>query len=761
MRQEGAAPAGVMLLSGVLATQWLNPLPPRWMCLVLMAVAGGAMLRGGRVRLLAWCLLGMAWASLRGGSAMDARLPRELEGQDIQLSGQLIDLPKVGPDSAGFLLRVDGASVAGTPLDLHGRVRVNWYNGAPPLRACSRWQLTVRAKRPRGLLNPGGGDAERSALERGVVASGYVRDAAEQAASWCIDSARERISRGIAERIAVPRDTAFVQALAVGDTRGFSNRDWDVARANGISHLIAISGFHVGVAASFGVWLARLLYLCLPTLALRLPRPQLEAGVALLLAAVYSALAGFGLATVRSLLMIAVVAWARCLRRQPAGLQSLALALVVVLVFDPLCVLSAGFWLSFAGVAFLMLCLVVRARGLRGFLHELTMAQLAMSLALLPLTLWFFGQASLVGGLANLVAVPFVSLVIVPCTLMGVLLLGLCPPAATPVLWCAGKLVHLQWWLLDLMAGWPGAHWYLPDVRLVPVVLAMIGATWLLMPRGVPARWLGGLLFLPLLFPPRNLPLHGGFQLWMLDVGQGLSVLVRTRHHALLYDAGARYPSEFDLGEAAVLPSMRALGLGRLDLLVASHADNDHAGGIPAVAAAYPDAERRSGEPERLPLPMAACAEGQSWQWDGVTVQVLRVGARTESGNDRSCVILVEGVGGRALLTGDISSRVEPAVVASLPPGPPLVLTVPHHGSRSSSSAAFIAATDPVLALFSAGWRNRFRHPHPLVVERYEKAGVAWLNTATAGAIQVDVPPDGPPRVVARWRQRQSRYWRE
>ena len=764
-RRGGAIVPGLMLLAGVLAVQWLPALPPRMVCLALAIIALGLAWRAPRLRWLAWGLFGVAWACWRGGWAMESRLPRDWEGRDLQVVGTISDLPMRRDDATGFVLSVARAELDGAPVTWRGRVRVNWYNSAPPIEPCSRWRLTLRLKRPRGLINPGGSDSERTALERGIVATGYVRDDPSNipldAAGFCLDGVRDAISRGIAARVADTHDASLLQVFAVGDTRGLNQRDWEVARANGIPHLISISGFHVGVAALFGTWLARLLYWVLPAWGLRVPRPQAHAVFALLAAGVYSALAGFGLPTVRTLLMIGVVALARCLRRQPSGLQSLAMALVVVLLFDPLSVLAAGFWLSFVGVAILMLCLTTRGRGLRGFLHELSAGQMVMTLSLLPLTMWFFGEASLVGALSNLIAVPFVSFVIVPCALLGMVLLGLCPPLAAPMLWLAGKLSHAQWWLLEQMATWPGAHWYLPEVRSWALLLATVGALWLFAPRGVPMRWLSALLFLPLLLPPRPSMGEGAFQLWVLDVGQGLAVLLRTQHHALVYDAGARYPSDFDLGEAVVLRSMRALGIAGLDLLVASHADNDHAGGVPAVARAFPAAERHSGEPERLSLPMAPCVAGQSWNWDGVILRVLPSGAASGVSNDRSCVLLIEGRAGRALLTGDISSRIEPAVAGDLPPGPPLVLCVPHHGSRSSSSASFIQATQPMLALISSGWRHRFRHPHPLVIQRYEDADVPWLNTATSGAIQVDFPPDAPPRLTFQWCRYQPRYWRE
>jgi competence protein ComEC len=764
-RMPGAAATGAALLLGVAAVQWLPALPPpAWSALPGLVVLW-ASLRWPRLRLPALLLLGAAWAIWRGTLALDLRLPRDLEGRDFQVTGALSGLPQARSDATRFVFDVDHALLDGEPVALRGHVRLSWYDSAPVLPACSRWQLHLRLRRPRGLLNPGGFDSERSALERRIAAVGYVRqDSANRLLrdGLCVDGLRERIAAGIARRVRDDHDAALLRAFSIGDTRGLDQDDWEVARANGVPHLIAISGFHVGVAALFGVGLVRLLYLLWPALALRLPRSPAQAAAALLAAGLYGALAGFGLPTVRTLLMIAVVALARCSRRAIGGPQTLGLALIAMLVADPLAVLSAGFWLSFVGVSFLMLCLDARPRGLRGFLHELSAGQLVMTVALLPLTLWFFGEASLVGALSNLIAVPFVSFVIVPCALLGMLLLLLAPPLATPVLQLAAVFAHAQWWLLERMATWPGAHWYLPEVGPWALLLATVGALWLFAPRGLPLRGLGLLLFLPLVWPVQRTPDEGGFQAWVLDVGQGLSVVVRTHHHALVYDAGARYPSGFDLGEAVVVPALHALGIDHLDLLMISHADNDHAGGAAAVAQTFSRADRYAGEPGRMPVPMHACQAGQAWNWDGVRLRVLSPppgmpGKR----NDRSCVLEVDGTGGRLLLPGDISSRMEPAVAAAMGPARPTVLVVPHHGSRYSSDPAFIAALAPRVALVSAGWHNRFGHPHPLVVRRYADAGVPLLNTAVRSAIEVDMPPTGPPAVAVTWRQRHPRYWRE
>jgi competence protein ComEC len=765
--RQGAVGVALALLAGVLAVQWWPALPPRWSMFALGVAALACGWRWPRMRWLAVLLLGVAWGAWRGSLAMDARLPRTLEGRDFSVVGKVVDLPQARAHDTAFQLRVERASLDGRDVPLRGLLRLAWYGDPPTLAPCSRWRLTLRLKRPRGMLDPGGADGERTALERGIVAVGYVREDHANAslgdAALCVDRLRGRLADGIAARVADPHDASLLRAFGVGDTRGLDQDDWDVARANGVSHLIAISGFHVGMAAVFGMLLARLPYMLWPGLALRWPRPPAQAATALVAAFAYGALAGFGLPTVRTLLMIAVVALARCRRRRTGGAQVLALAMVAMLLFDPLAVLSAGFWLSFVGVAFLMLCLDARGRGWRAFLHELTAGQLVMTVSLLPLGLWFFGQASLVGALSNLVAVPVVSFAIVPCVLAGLLLLMLCPPLAALPLRLAGGIAHAQWWLLQRMAGWPGAHWFLPAVQPWALLLAMMGALWLFLPRGVPARALGLLLFLPLLWPSLSPPPHGAFRVWVLDVGQGLSVLVRTRHHVLVYDAGARYPSGFDLGEAVVTPSLHALGIGRVDVLMISHADNDHAGGAAAVAAAFPGARRYAGEPEKMVVPMAPCLAGQSWTWDGVRFRVLNPpSARPDRhDNDRSCVVLVRGTGGRLLLTGDISRRVEPRVAAAVGPGPPPVLLVPHHGSATSSGAGFIATLRPPLAIVSAGWRNRFGHPRPQVVRRYAEAGVPLLNTAEAGAIELAFPVAAPPRVVARWRRRQARYWRE
>jgi competence protein ComEC len=430
-------------------------------------------------------------------------------------------------------------------------------------------------------------------------------------------------------------------------------------------------------------------------------------------------------------------------------------------VLDPLCVLSAGFWLSFVGVAWLMFCLGGRGEQRRWW-HELISAQGVASLGLLPLTIWFFGQSSLVGPLANLIAVPWICFVVLPAGVAGALLQLASPAVGAPLVQLAGGALQLLWSLLEYMAAWPGALWYFPEPNVSAFAFAMAGAIWLLLPRGVPARGLGLLLFLPLLLPARDELRDGEFEVLMLDVGQGLSFVVRTRDHALVYDAGARFPSGFDLGEASVVPALHALGISRLDRMIVSHGDNDHAGGAKAVLAAFPSTPVASGEPARLTVPATQCLAGETWQWNGATFRLVHPHEPVPSvANARCCVLEVRSGDNALLLTGDIPATVEGEVVAALVPAARnLVVQVPHHGSRTSSSEEFITALHPSLALVSAGYRNHFNHPHPLIVSRYAAAGVEMLNTAQAGFVDVRFDAAGV-HVVERGRVDRHPYWRE
>jgi competence protein ComEC len=710
-------------------------------------------------------LLGAAVTLLSAQSAMQQRLPAVLEGRDVQVEGRIQGLPQYAPDSIRFDFRVDDG--AGDAAVLAGRLlRVGWYRGSETPAAGSRWALTLRLKAPRGVDNPGGFDFERYALQRRLAATGYVREAPSNlqlAAPSGLDALRARLSQQMVEALGgegpAHAGSRFVRALSVADTRGFGEQDWETLRATGVSHLMSISGMHISMLAGLAALLVRVLYWLWPPLGLRVPLPQGAALAALLVAVGYAALAGFGLATVRSLLMIAAALLAVLLRRSSGPWQSYALALIVLVLSDPLSVLGAGFWLSFIGVAWLLWCMPAELTSLPGW-RRLLGTQLVASLGLLPLTVFFFGQASIAGSVANLFAVPWVSLLVVPLSLLatGLLLLGATVPA-TWLLWLAAQAMDLLWWLLQWMEGLPHAQVFLPEPDLVTLALAVIGALWLLLPRGLPAKPLALLLWLPLVWP-RMTPLeHGEATLTVLDVGQGLAVLVRTREHALLVDTGPAFGSGLDMGEAAVVPALRALGVQQLQRVLVSHGDADHAGGAGSVLRAYP-AELISSDRQRFPR-ASGCESGDSWEWDGVRFEILHPPPHFPYlRNESSCVLRVEARGSTALLTGDIGALIEARLAreqAHMLKAD--VVLVPHHGSGSSSTDAFVRAVGAQHALIGAGHRNRFGHPRADVVARWQAAGAAVWNTADQGALSLRLGREADVAVDAR-RASNRRLWK-
>lgn len=755
----------IALLLGTLAAFDQGSLAPRAANIAVLALALPLWALSSRLRAFAAFVLGFALASLHAAAAMDARLPHALEGVDLRISGAVIALPQREPAQLRFDLRVDAGEGEAAAL-VGRRLRLGWYGQPPQVDPGSRWQLQVRLKRPRGSVNPGGFDFERHALERGLAATGYVRDGEanrELASGGGIHALRLRLSEAIEHAVGAPR-ARFVQALAVGDTRALDEHDWEVLRATGIAHLIAISGMHVGLVAGFGALLMAALYRLRPGAGLRLPLPQAAALAALLFAAGYTALAGFALPTVRTLLMIAAALVALLLRRRFDAWQAFALALLAVLLVDPLCVLGAGFWLSFLGVAWLIWCLP-QERAQPAWRSLLT-AQGVMTLSLLPMTAWFFGEASVIGPLANLVAVPWVSFVVVPFALLGTALALFVDPLGAPFFAAAAWLMQALWSLLEPAASLRGAMVYLPEVSRAALALALLGAFWLLLPRAVPGKVLALALFVPLLWPRQQDIPEGSADVWLLDVGQGLSLLVRTRAHALLYDAGPSYRGGLDMGEAAVLPALRALGIGRLDAYVESHGDNDHAGGSDAIVRAYAPPLVLATDPRRL-ASARRCEAGTRWQWDGVEFEVLHPPPHFPYlRNDSSCVLRVQAGAAVALLPGDISTLIEDRLRRDA--GERLradLLLVPHHGSRTSSSEDLLQAVAPDLALIGVGHRNRFELPRADVIARYTERDIALLDTATSGAIRIRLGPQAIQSAaeadIERWRPRLRPFWRE
>jgi competence protein ComEC len=750
----------VALTVGVVVAMQQAALPELWLSVPLCVLGLGGWIALRRWRWIGALLFGAAWACIQGGYALSVRLPANLVGQEIPVIGHVDGLPQRDDRLLrfDFIADRDGnlAGVAGKHL------RLSWYGAKVDIAPGERWKLRVKLRRPRGVLDPGGFDFEKLALERRIAATGYVRapeTAQELGDTISIDAWRARLSARIAA--AVPSPSArFVRALALGDTRDLSESDWDTLRATGLTHQIAISGFHVGIVASFGALLAWLLYRLFPRIGLRCPRSQAQAAMALLFGFGYTALVGFELPTVRTLLMIAAALLARLWRRPSSVSASLALALAAMLIVDPLSVLAAGFWLSFAGVAWLVWCLPHDAAS--GHVRLFLGAQGVATLGLLPLTVWFFGQASLVSPLTNLIGIPWFSLVVVPLSLLGLGVDLLLPSVGEPILRLAAHAMDALWWVLEHAAHWPGALAWLPEPSALALGMALIGAFWLLLPRGIPAKPLALLLWLPLLWPRLPAIPQGTADLAMIDVGQGLSLLVRTQHHTLLFDTGPAYSGGLDLGEAAVVPTLHAFGINKLDALVVSHGDNDHSGGADSVRRAYPVALRYAPAGWPRGQDYQPCLKDATWNWDGVTFRFLHPPRDFPYlDNDSGCVLRISGPGWAALLPADIEAVIEDRLVRE---HPELLradlLVVPHHGSKTSSTAAFIQAVHPALALIAVGQGDRFGLPKPAIVQRYVDQGVLLEDSASDGLVRVRLDAGGA-HVVERTRERLLRFWHE
>lgn len=718
------------LAFGLLALRWMAALPPGWV-LLLLALFGLPLLftRGYSIGLF---LLGFAWACQSAQWAMDDRLAPELDGRTLWLEGRVEGLPDRSGSSVRFMLSDVSSPRAKVPATL----RLSWFGG-PPVEGGERWRLAVKLKRPHGMANGAGFDYEAWLTAQRIGATGSVKDGQRLEVSSGPRAWREAWRQRLLAVDAHGRSGALA-ALVLGDASGLSTADWQVLQDTGTLHLMVISGSHISL-------LAGLLYAVIAGLArvgcwpARIPWLPCACGLAAGGAWIYSLMAGFEVPLQRACVMVSIVLLWRLRYRQRGLWAPLLGALLVVLLAEPLVVLLPGFWLSYSAVALLIF-------GFSGRLGRWTAwrtwlrAQWLMAVGLLPASIALGLPLSVSGALANLVAVPWVELAVVPLALLGSLALGI-PWLGDAVLWVSGGLLELLFRLLGRMAELAPA-WQPIAAPIGAVALAMLGALLLLAPAGAPLRPLGLALFLPLFWPVVPLPAPGMAEVRVLDVGQGLSVLIRTRSQAWLYDTGARN-GDFDIGQRVVVPTLRSLGIAQLNMLMLSHADNDHAGGALAVKRSLRPVQVISGEPERLPSELRARhCRIEEWGVDGVRFSSWTWAGARES-NDRSCALLIEADGERILLTGDMPQSAELAWLAAHPGVRVDWLLAGHHGSRSSSGPIFLRAVRPSTAIISRGAGNPYGHPHPLVVERFRALGIRIQDTAERGALTLTLGAHG------------------
>jgi competence protein ComEC len=748
-------PCGLIL--GSLAAPLCTAVPP---IAALLGLAGFGVLfvLVPPVRWLGAILLACCWSFWNYQLRLDDRLPPELSGQVVTLRGVISSMPQDFEDYVSFRFEPLARQFqGGRQLRLPNTLLVRWFKQRPqepPARAEERvpalsageaWRFDLLLKPPWGTVNFQGPDRERWLFANGIGGLATVRDGwpevAGKGVAGPLARLREAIFHRIEQALPDPRTAGIVQALAVADRSGMGRNERQLLALTGTSHLLAISGLHIGLAAGAGMLLARWVGWLLPFTP---PGRALHAfGIlgGLLAAAGYAALAGFGVSTVRSLLMLLIAMSAVSASRVIHAGRAWLLAMAAVLLINPFAPLGAGFWFSFMAVASLLWFFAPRC-GRRGRWQTLLMAQAAVLLVLLPVSAAWFQAFSWVGFLANLVAIPLVSFGVVPFVLAGVVAFSVSGQVATWLWGIAGAVSGSLLTFLEFMAAIQGELTRLGAPTVGCAVLGVLGAFLLLLPRGIPGRWLGLFLMAPLFLPSDQQADKEDLVLDVLDVGQGTAALLRTAGHTLLYDAGPGDGGGRDLVRSVIAPALGRVSNDGPDRVIISHGDLDHAGGLGSLQARYPRTTFHGNLPRRV-NGVASCHVPLAWRWGNTRFTVLHPsGALPYRGNDSSCVLDVNHRRGRLLLSGDITATVETRLLFE-GLGPYRVLLVPHHGSLTSSSQAFIRTVDPQIAVTTAGLGNRFGFPKAAVRQRYQDAGIPFWSTGECGALRIVLYGDG------------------
>ena len=736
----------------------LQPELPRATSLLVLALPA---LLPWRWRSIYACVaLGVLLATLRSQAVLDQRWPENRYGEEVWVQGHIASLPDVSrqpqadrraaaDETAGRTWRfVFESNTFGMP----SRIRAAWYRNEQLLKGGECWRMLMRLRPPHGSMNPGGFDYEGWLFRQGIGATATVKAASPCAGddAYALLKMRQSLVDDIRRWLPESPARGLFIALTLGDTSELGTDDWKLFRVTGTTHLVAISGFNIAIVSGIAFFIIRWLWCLWPPLLLRLPAQKAATVGATLFALMYALLAGWEPPVQRAFLMLLFVGAAAATGRLGQPSKVLALAWFVVLALDPLAVLTPGLWLSFGAVAAIFYVMMNRLHAPH-WLASLVMLQFMLSLVLAPLTVWYFHGVSWFAPLLNLLAVPLISL-LTPVLLLAILTAFLLPAWGLPMMQACARALA---WLHEGLAWFAGnvpQSWLPASAAPAALLLALIGALLLFAPRGLPTRVLGLLCFLPSLFPFDQAP-RKGFDLTALDVGQGLSVVVRTAHHAMVYDTGPAFDEGFDAGSAIVAPFLLEQGLRRLDMLVISHADNDHSGGAGALR------ELVAIDREIGALTATPCRDGQRWEWDGVSFEMLHPNAGEWSSNNGGCVLRIESGAHAALLPADIEKKAEARLIdqrfTSLQAD---VLLAPHHGSRSSSTEDFVDAVQPQWVIHSAAWHSQFRHPTPSVVARYARAGAQQVVTGLRGAVSLHVDEYGvtPPRFA---RDRQARFW--
>ncbi len=706
-------------------------------------------------RRITYFMIGFLWASLIALYYSNQILLPELQGKELLVQGEVIGLTNSNKRRVRFDFKVTKANVS-----LPDKIRLSWYYPKKVIKPGQHWQFWLKLKQPHGTLNPAAFDYEKWLYAKHIGATGYIRKPetakllAEKMGYQSMAVLRYELLK-LLDSVTIDKDNlSLIKALTIGDKSHISSDQWRVMSKTGTNHLMAISGLHIGLIAA-------MVYSLVFALWLRFPEnlysaPQIAASISWLAALFYAALAGFSIPTQRALIMLSLVVLTILLKRQTKAVNILSIALLLVLCVEPLSVLSIGFYLSFLAVFYILYAFSARL-GLENAWRGAFKLHFLMAVALLPVLVLFFQAGSMVAPFANIVAVPVVSFILLPLSLLGLVLLTFAPNIAQYVFLLIDQVFSYLWWFLSYLTELYFASFILPQPNILTVLIAMLGLLIVLAPRGIPARGLGFILILPLFFTKIERPLQGEAWLTLLDVGQGLSAVIETQNHRLVFDVGARFSNEMDMGKNIVVPFLRSRRVKYLDMLIVSHADNDHIGGAKALLNEIKSEKILSSVPGKLLEYQAKdCIAGQKWVWDEVEFTILSPSEKVfASENNNSCVLRVKTQWGAILLTGDIEKEAEMSLLKNQLDAK--VLIAPHHGSKTSSTLGFLKQVAPEIILIPAGAPNRFGFPHKDVLARYDEIGAKHLITGKEGAISIQLKKSG--MELQSYRKMAGKYW--
>lgn len=715
-------------------------------------------------------LFGFGYMSFHVNKHLQNSFPDILEGKKVLLKGSICSVvEETKNQSVKFLFKVSNFYDSDQQWKLPAYIQLTWSNVKHNLQPGDSLVLRVKLKKPRNYANPGSFDSERYFFQQRIVATGYVVPSAENRLltqsplSQPINFLRQYLNIKVDKYLAGHEFAPIIKSLTLGVRSGMQEKHNEILQNTGTAHLLAISGLHIGLLASMCFGLIRFAWRYAPKSWLNLPSPLISATGAIILSFVYACLAGLSIATQRALIMLSIFLAAIILKRRICTWHSFYLALLLVLLWDPFVVLSIGFWLSFLAVGLLIYALRGQNRS-QGYLAKLFAwfrPQVVIAIGLLPITLLSFSKSSIIGPVANCIAIPWVTFAVLPVGILAVLLLPFMPNVSAILLQLAANNFAKLWVILTKLSAVPIYVWQIPTEYIwLLIISSTLGVLWLFIPRGLPGRLWGVCGLVPLLFMQTPAIPFGQAEFNLLDVGQGLSIVIRTQNHTFIYDTGPKLPGGFDLGSNVVVPYLQSIGVNKIDTLMISHVDNDHIGGALAILnKIFTSDILISTNNALVEFNRKICVAGQTWNWDGVEFTVLHPPKDNalKKRNDLSCVLMVQAGVHKVLLTGDIEAHSEKQLIQSY--GTQLqsdLLLVPHHGSKSSSSTEFLQIVKPKYALIPVGYKNQYGHPKESVLQRYRDIGATILRTEQEGAISFRLGGDLLPYC---YRREQRRFW--